>query len=654
VAATAKLDGVVQQLRRVAALTAPAALRDGELLERFIREHDPAAFEALVRRHGPMVLGVCRRVLRHEADAEDAFQATFLVLVRRAAKVVPRSLVGNWLYGVAHHTALKARAMRTMRSVKERAAGQRPRRTNDRWPALEEMLDEELSRLADKYRVPIVLCDLEGRTIREVAAQLGWPQGTVAGRLARGRRLLAQRLVRRGLTLSAGAVGAIFGEGIAAGATPNALVAATLQSAAIMTGSSAGLISLKVTALVEGVLKAMLLKKLQVALALVLLGLAAIGMSARSLATGPSPETMVARVAAVTVERAQAAQAVFRGAETAQVDALAFSADGRLLAAGAHDKKVRIWDMRDNKLKRTLAEPKGTVRTVAFSSDGALLAAGADDCGVYVWNVASGKLEAVLRAELPRRLDQLAHVNGLVFLPQGKLAAAYNYDDLRDGDRHGQIQVWDLRDKKATKLLEHEGSVYSLALSPDGTLLAATLNGSFDGFKVWSVEQSKVVWEQQAGADFMTTVVFAPDGLKLAVGGGHSVAVNGGFRAEGRLWMFDIKTRKQLWYFPEPANWAYRAIVFSADSKALFTGSSGALKDTQINGAKGQKVVSELRRWDPSAGKMLWSLECELGNFCAVAATADGKTLAGADDAQLMLFDPESPTLREVLLKANP
>src|SRR5262249_4440452 len=164
----------------------------GELLERFLARRDEAAFADLVRRHGPMVLGVCRRVLRHEADAEDAFQATFLVLAKKARTVRPRGAAGNWLYGVAQNTAGEAKAMNLRRRQKEREAGVVPRQAapEEVWRDLLPRLDQELPALPDKYRTPIVLCDLEGRTIREAARQLGWPQGTVATRLTRGRALL--------------------------------------------------------------------------------------------------------------------------------------------------------------------------------------------------------------------------------------------------------------------------------------------------------------------------------------------------------------------------------------------------------------------------------------------------------------------------------
>src|SRR6516165_2557004 len=158
-----------------------AELTDGEFLDQFLTRHDEAAFEALVRRHGPMVLGVCRRILGDAHDAEDAFQATFLVLVRRAASVVPREQVGNWLYGVAYRTALEAKRVAARRRAREKQVNDMPHPTvgpEECWRDLQPLLDRELNRLPDKYRVPVVLCDLEGRTRKEAARQLDLPEGT--------------------------------------------------------------------------------------------------------------------------------------------------------------------------------------------------------------------------------------------------------------------------------------------------------------------------------------------------------------------------------------------------------------------------------------------------------------------------------------------
>ena len=250
-----------------------AGLGDGELLGRFLERHDEAALAALVRRHGPMVWGVCRRLLGHH-DAEDAFQATFLVLVRKAPSVVPRELVGNWLYGVARQTALQARrtaARRKAREVQVKAMPDTEAAQQDQWSDVQPLLDEELSRLPDIYRAVLVLCDLEGRTRKEVARQLDVPEGTVAGRLARARALLAKRLTARGVTLSGGALAAVLARNLASASVPDAVVSNTINVANLFaTGkaAAAGTIPARVAALAEGVMKAMLFSKLKVAFVL--------------------------------------------------------------------------------------------------------------------------------------------------------------------------------------------------------------------------------------------------------------------------------------------------------------------------------------------------------------------------------------------------
>ena len=280
--ATGQLGGVIHYLRHIAAPRDGGERTDGQLLEGFLVGRDETAFAALVRRHGPMVLGVCRRLLNHMQDAEDAFQATFLVLVKRAASVVPRDRVGNWLYGVAYRTALEAKAAAAKRRVKERAMRPKVVIEQDGWAELQPVLDYELNQLPDKYRVPIVLCDLEGKTRKEAARQLGWPEGTVSGRLARARVLLAKRLTRRGLALSGGALGLVMSQGAASAAVPATLVMTTVRAATgIAAGQAAagGVVSAPVAALMEGVMKAMLLSKLKNVMAvLAFLGLLGLGV----------------------------------------------------------------------------------------------------------------------------------------------------------------------------------------------------------------------------------------------------------------------------------------------------------------------------------------------------------------------------------------
>jgi RNA polymerase sigma factor (sigma-70 family) len=184
--ATNAMSHLLHYLRRVAVVDTLTGMSDGQLLEAFLTRREEQAFAALLRRHAAMVWGVCHRILQNPDDVEDAFQATFLVLVRKAASIVPRELVGNWLYGVAYRTASKAKVLKAKRAAKERQARTPSRDGIDpaRWQALRAVLDQELERLPNPYRAAIVLCDLEGRSRKEAARHLGWPEGTLSGRLA--------------------------------------------------------------------------------------------------------------------------------------------------------------------------------------------------------------------------------------------------------------------------------------------------------------------------------------------------------------------------------------------------------------------------------------------------------------------------------------
>lgn len=227
--------GVLARARRPEpTTTAPMESSDAELLHRFARARDHAAFAALVRRHGPMVFGVCRRVLRDPNDAEEAFQVTFLVLVRKAGGLRQPDRLANWLYGVANRVARKARVSAARRGRHEQVAagpdGYVPSEAGD--ADFRAVLDEEMVALPDKYRAPLVLCYLEGLTNEAAAERLGWPPGSMSYRLARGRELLRQRLVRRGVWL---ALWPVFWQSLSqsasAGPVPGPLVDATLDRA---------------------------------------------------------------------------------------------------------------------------------------------------------------------------------------------------------------------------------------------------------------------------------------------------------------------------------------------------------------------------------------------------------------------------------------
>ena len=195
--AAGQLRALLQHLRRIVGPQS-GGLTDAQLLDRFVDEHDEAAFEVLVWRHGPMVLSVCRRILRHEQDAEDAFQATFLTLVRKARSIGKRQAVAGWLYKVAYRIALEAKTLASKRHVHERqeagtleALANQPGTESTVWRDLRTVLDEEVNRLPEKYRTPLILCYFEGKTYEEAARELGCPKGTVSIRLMRARAAAA-------------------------------------------------------------------------------------------------------------------------------------------------------------------------------------------------------------------------------------------------------------------------------------------------------------------------------------------------------------------------------------------------------------------------------------------------------------------------------
>jgi polysaccharide export outer membrane protein len=263
---------VAREIRTLFDVGVTGALTDAQMLERFLsgpREEAEAAFAALIARHGPLVLGTCRRVLRDEHDAEDAFQATFLVLVRRASSIGRREQLAGWLYRVPLRTAGSARSRADRRRAGERRAMDVARREylpQEGRGGLDGVLDQELGRLPQKYRLPVILCELESLSRRQAAHRLGVPEGTVASRLARGRGLLRDRIARRGLVPADVWTVAVALRGASALGVPPMLVEATARIAASLRFGKvmSGIVPASVSSIVEGGMKPMLLAKLRI------------------------------------------------------------------------------------------------------------------------------------------------------------------------------------------------------------------------------------------------------------------------------------------------------------------------------------------------------------------------------------------------------
>jgi RNA polymerase sigma factor (sigma-70 family) len=286
--ATGQLDAVIGHLRTLAG-SSVSELSDGQLLERFQSQRDSSAFAALVRRHGRLVWGVCRNVLHHDQDAEDAFQAAFLVLVRQAATVRKPEALASWLHGVAYRVAMRAKRAAARRRIHEKveypavhASGSPVSETA--WRELQAALDEEVQALPERLRVPFVLCCLEGRSQNDVAAHLGCKLSTVSSWLTRARKLLRSRLTRRGVSLPAALAAVALAQEAASATLPAPLAQATVRAARAFTSGVP--LPAHLRALVKGVSPTMLLTKSKFAL---LVLLTAVVSAACGLAHSPAP-----------------------------------------------------------------------------------------------------------------------------------------------------------------------------------------------------------------------------------------------------------------------------------------------------------------------------------------------------------------------------
>src|SRR5262245_2679596 len=398
------LIGVLAHIRKRIAARDQDALSDRDLLNRFLKDRDEAAVTVLVERHGLMVLGICRRVLGHAQDAEDACQAAFLVLVRKAASVRKKESLASWLHGVAFHVATNLKRDRARRRNRDSAVAKascEAAAEDVTWREVQLALDEELARLPERFRAPLVLCYLEGKTRDEAAQQLRWTLSTLRGRLERGRELLGARLARRGLALSAALAACHFGTGAAEAAMSPTLIISTIKAVmatGIRTAAAPGAVPARVAALSEGMVKAMLIKKLTTAAVLLLA--AAVGGVGLALAVPGPPRDDAAAAAGQPAPQEKPGPAAVTGAKPAaeadkpirsllghrervagategqRVTSVAYSADGRWIATCAWDGTARLWDAKTGEEVRRLKVPPprdynpARPSRVLFSPDG--------------------------------------------------------------------------------------------------------------------------------------------------------------------------------------------------------------------------------------------------------------------------------------------
>jgi RNA polymerase sigma factor (sigma-70 family) len=501
--ASEELQPVVRHLRRLAGSAGEGGLSDPELLARWLDRRDEAAFEVLLWRHGPMVLGVCRRVLRHAGDAEDAFQATFLILARKAATIGRREALAGWLYRVAHRVALHARARGSKRpatmplGLAEQVVAQPEDPTSS---DLRPVLDEEIARLPEKYRLPVVLCYLEGETTDEAARQLGWPRGTVATRLAAARERLRARLAHRGVTL-------------AVALAPPALSRSAVQSAVAHAGGS---IPARVAALADGALRPLLLARLRtVAVLLLATGLLAAGAGlagwhapaeGQPVAAEPQPpprrDLDGIRLPAGVLARMGSG----RLRHTGRIRDLAFTPDGKSLAIGG-DFNLHLWDLATGRLRRRFGLSSGWSLDLAFSADGSTLTAldGENSLICRRFDLGTGRP----LSQFPMTDDRTAFLS-----PRGERMAVV----ARDGKA---IRLHDtVHGKEILRIPFREGRI-DVAFAPGAGSLALA-DGS-DTVRLLDTSNGKKIAELKRPGATIRRVVFSPDGRSLASirGGGR-------------------------------------------------------------------------------------------------------------------------------------
>jgi RNA polymerase sigma factor (sigma-70 family) len=631
---------------------------DGDLLQQFAQERDDASFAELVRRHGPSVLAECRRVLADPSTGDDVFQATFLVLARRAGAIRDPDRLGGWLRGVASRIARRARAQTAKRSAIERplsAAGD-PAAAVTSPPAsdLKAVLTEELNRLPQTYRDVVVACDVDGRTRRAAAQWLGIPVGTLSNRLSRAHALLGRRLLRRGVTLGVGlsvcslATAVVPGQLFWLTVTNATTGSVPAKIASLMLEASRPMIPIRTLVVVLSVGAALSLSIFQLAQK------ARLSAAPRLPATVDWPEPPDPKP--IAGEYVMAAR---------------YSPDNKYLALaqpknweGKGSHKVLLYDCRNWKELFRLTGPTDTCFAVEFSDDGKTLFAACNDGNVYSWETATGKP----RPNLTSREDKCTAILGS---PDGKYLVTGHHDWGKDEVSPVYMRVWDAATHKMLRKIELGERLLtaSLTFTPDGKFVAGGNNNSkvgpkdFSGVIEWDVATGKEHKRYDAvritpGAFPIThSIAYTPDGKWLIVGGGEAVPVAGAANTtmlHGYLWVFDRDTGKLAKTLIEDRNDYVRRVQLSPDGHQLYASTTTAPRQIIQNGKPVSISFGEIQCWDTANWNPKWTQEDEAGNaHWAMLPSPNGRRLVISNSGGVFLLDAKTGERRGGLVETG-
>jgi RNA polymerase sigma factor (sigma-70 family) len=654
-----QLDSAVRHIRRLAGAAQEGAVTDRQLLDRFVTRHEQDAFALVLQRHAGMVLGVCRRVLRDRHEAEDVFQATFLVLARKAPSGSWCDSVGPWLHEVAYRLAMKTRAGAVRREEVFRELASRPvAESPDEFgrQELRAVLDEELRRLPQWLREPVILCYLEGKTNSEAAAQLGWQTSTLKGRLARARERLRARLVRRGLAFPAALSATAIAEQAAPAAVPAGLLASAARVATLLAmeegGTPAG-VSLHVVAMADGMVRAMLLSKLKIVAAGValLLGFALTGMGlasrqaelpASSELEAHSGRPQPAEQNDHTRPAAAASRVDFHG-DPLPPGAIARLGSVRFFHGGGSRPELRVTLSPDGRFVVSYAEGQNRLWDAVtgaelpledelrcatfFAALGRLVAVDSRDGQVRIKDLTSGQ-------ELDR-LTTARNSHAFALSANGRILAWCGSNPRGpDGFSQNVIFTYDLLFRKLAEPIDlgRDDSVYRFALSADGKILAAQHDK--DGVQVWDLKtRTKTAALLPSGAKLFSPFALSPDGSTLAVAPqpldirevrGGLIDAPAGDR-QIHLWNTRAGKPTATLVLQPKQRFAPDELLFAPDGKHLVAVCDHALSVWDLDA---RKEVRRLQRSWPRVSRLSFS--------------ADGKWLASDDGGRVVLWDWES------------